>query len=79
MRYTVPQYIDPENMDETVVRFRVAQPCRDAALCAYSGGTPCSASPSASSLPVRWSSSLRRAEPPAGCETITFTVEEVAK
>ena len=78
VRYTVPQYIDPENMDDTVtVRFRVAQPYRDAALCAYADGkllrrvkrrilTP----GEMEQLPVR------REELPSGVRTITFTVEE---
>ena len=81
VRYTVPQSIDPENMDETVtVRFRVAQPYRDAALCAYAGGTLLRRIPKRILTPGEMEQfSLRRAELPAGCETITFTVEEVAK
>ena len=81
VRYTVPQSIDPENMDETVtVRFRVAQPYRDAALCAYAGGTLLRRIPKRILTPGEMEQfSLRRAELPAGCKTITFTVEEVAK
>ena len=81
VRYTVPQSIDPENMDETVtVRFRVAQPYRDAALCAYAGGTLLRRIPKRILTPGEMEQfPLRRAELPAGCETITFTVEEVAK
>lgn len=81
VRYTVPQSIDPENMDETVtVRFRVAQPYRDAALCAYADGTLLRRIPKRILTPGEMEQfPLRRAELPAGCETITFTVEEVAK
>ena len=81
VRYTVPQSIDPENMDETVtVRFRVAQPYRDAALCAYAGGTLLRRIPKRILTPGEMEQfPLHRAELPAGCETITFTVEEVAK
>ncbi|MBS6311470.1 MAG: FAD-dependent oxidoreductase [Firmicutes bacterium] len=81
VRYTVPQSIDPENMDETVtVRFRVAQPYRDAALCAYAGGTLLRRIPKRILTPGEMEQfPLRGAELPAGCETITFTVEEVAK
>lgn len=81
VRYTVPQFIDPENMDETVtVRFRVAQPYRDAALCAYAGGTLLRRIPKRILTPGEMEQfPLRRTELPAGCETITFTVEEVAK
>ena len=81
VRYTVPQSIDPENMDETVtVRFRVAQPYRDAALCAYAGGTLLRRIPKRILTPGEMEQfPLHRAELPAGCKTITFTVEEVAK
>ena len=81
VRYTVPQSIDPENMDETVtVRFRVAQPYRDAALAAYADGVLLRRIPKRILTPGEMEQfPLRRAELPAGCETITFTVEEVAK
>ncbi len=81
VRYTVPQSIDPENMDDTVtVRFRVAQPYRDAALCAYAGSTLLRRIPKRILTPGEMEQfPLHRAELPAGCETITFTVEEVAK
>ena len=81
MRYTVPQSIDPENMDETVtVRFRVAQPYRDAALAAYADGVLLRRIPKRILTPgVMEQFPLRKAELPAGCKTITFTVEEVAK
>ena len=81
VRYTVPQYIDPENMGDTVtVRFRVAQPYRDAALCAYAGGTLLRRIPKRILTPGEMEQfPLRRSELPAGCREITFTVEEVAK
>ena len=81
VRYTVPQYIDPENMEDTVtVRFRVAQPYRDAALCAYAGGTLLRRIPKRILTPGEMEQfPLRRSELPAGCREITFTVEEVAK
>ena len=81
VRYTVPQSIDPENMDETVtVRFRVAQPYRDAALAAYADGVLLRRIPKRILTPGEMEQfPLRKSELPAGCETITFTVEEVAK
>ncbi len=81
VRYTVPQSIDPENMDETVtVRFRVAQPYRDAALAAYADGVLLRRIPKRILTPGEMEQfPLHKAELPAGCKTITFTVEEVAK
>ena len=81
VRYTVPQSIDPENMDETVtVRFRVAQPYRDAALAAYADGVLLRRIPKRILTPGEMEQfPLRKTELPAGCKTITFTVEEVAK
>ena len=81
VRYTVPQSIDPENMDETVtVRFRVAQPYRDAALAAYADGVLLRRIPKRILTPGEMEQfSLRKAELPDDCQTITFTVEEVAK
>lgn len=81
VRYTVPQSIDPENMDETVtVRFRVAQPYRDAALAAYADGVLLRRIPKRILTPGEMEQfPLRKGELPAGCKTITFTVEEVAK
>ena len=39
VRYTVPQYLDPAAMEETVtVRFRVGKPYRDADLAVYLDG-----------------------------------------
>ena len=81
VRYTVPQSIDPENMDETVtVRFRVAQPYRDAALAAYADGVLLRRIPKRILTPGEMEQfPLRKGELPADCKTITFTVEEVAK
>ena len=81
VRYTVPQSMDPENMDETVtVRFRVAQPYRDAALAAYADGVLLRRIPKRILTPGEMEQfPLRKVELPAGCKTITFTVEEVAK
>ena len=81
VRYTVPQSMDPENMDETVtVRFRVAQPYRDAALAAYADGVLLRRIPKRILTPGEMEQfPLHKAELPAGCKTITFTVEEVAK
>ena len=81
VRYTVPQSMDPENMDETVtVRFRVAQPYRDAALAAYADGVLLRRIPKRILTPGEMEQfPLRKGELPAGCKTIAFTVEEVAK
>lgn len=44
VRYTVPQLLDPVHMADTVtVRFRVAQPRQNAALCAYAAAGSCGA------------------------------------
>ena len=81
VRYTVPQYIDPENMEDTVtVRFRVGQPYRDAALCAYADGKLLRRIPKRILTPgEREQFPLRKSELPEGCRSITFTVEEVGK
>ena len=81
VRYTVPQYLDPENMDDTVtVRFRVGQPYRDAALCAYADGKLLRRIPKRILTPGEMEQfPLRKSELPEGCRSITFTVEEVGK
>lgn len=78
VRYTVPQYIDPDTMADTVtVRFRVAQPYRDAALCAYVDGKLLRRIPRRVLTPGEMESfTLRKSDIPAGCRTVTFTVEE---
>ncbi len=81
VRYTVPQYLDPENMEDTVtVRFRVGQPYRDAALCAYVDGKLLRRIPKRILTPGEMEQfPLRKSELPEGCRSITFTVEEVGK
>lgn len=81
VRYTVPQYLDPENMEDTVtVRFRVGQPYRDAALCAYADGKLLRRIPKRILTPGEMEQfPLRKSELPEGCRSITFTVEEVGK
>lgn len=81
VRYTVPQYIDPKHMEDTVtVRFRVAQPYRDAALCAYADGKLLRRIPKRILTPGEMEQfPLKKYELPADCRSIVFTVEEVAK
>ena len=78
VRYTVPQYIDREHMADTVtVRFRVAQPYRNAALCAYADGVLLKRIPKRILTPGEMESFvLRKADLPERCETIVFSVEE---
>ena len=78
VRYTVPQYLDPENMEDTVtVRFRVGQPYRDAALCAYADGKLLRRIPKRILTPGEMESfPLDTAAIPAGAERVTFVVEE---
>lgn len=79
VRYTVPQFIDPAHMAETVtVRFRVAQPYRNAALCAWADGKLLRRIPKRILTPGEMEQfPLRRSELPQGTQTVTFTVEEV--
>ena len=81
VRYTVPQLLDPVHMADTVtVRFRVAQPRQNAALCAYAGGRLLRRVPRRVLTPGEMEQFvLRREEIPAGTQTITFTVEEGAQ
>ena len=80
VRYTVPQYLDAEHMADTVtVRFRVAQPYRNAALAAYADGALIKRIPKRILTPGEMESFvLRKADLPQNCETIVFSVEEVA-
>ena len=80
VRYTVPQYIDREHMADTVtVRFRVAQPYGHAALCAYADGVLLKRIPKRILTPGEMESFvLRKSDLPEDCETIVFSVEEVA-
>ena len=78
VRYTVPQFLDPEHMEDTVtVRFRVAQPYRDAALAAYADGVLLKRIPKRILTPGEMESFvLRKSELPENCKTVVFSVEE---
>ena len=80
VRYTVPQSIDPEHMaDAVIVRFRVAQPYQNAALCAYADGVLLKRIPKRILTPGEMESFvLRQSDLPADCENIVFSVEEGA-
>lgn len=66
--------------DTVTVRFRVAQPRQNAALCAYAGGRLLRRVPRRVLTPGEMEQFvLRREEIPAGTQTITFTVEEGAQ
>ncbi len=81
VRYTVPQYLDAEHMADTVtVRFRVAQPYRNAALAAYADGALIKRIPKRILTPGEMESFvLRKSDLPESCETIVFSVEEGSK
>ncbi|MBQ6974369.1 MAG: FAD-dependent oxidoreductase [Oscillospiraceae bacterium] len=81
VRYTVPQHIDADAMADTVtVRFRVGQPYRGAALCAWAGDKLIRRIPKRILTPGEMESfPIRKADIPADCDTITFTVEEAAQ
>lgn len=78
VRYTVPQWLDIAHMAETVtVRFRVAQPYRDAAVCVRADGKLLRRIPKRILTPGEMEQLvLRRAEVPAGTKNISFTIEE---
>ena len=81
VRYTVPQYLDPEAMEETVtVRFRVGQPCRDADLAVYLDGRLLRRVHKRILSPGEMEQlTLRRADLPRGLKQITIQVEEGAQ
>lgn len=81
VRYTVPQHIDANAMADTVtVRFRVGQPYRGAALCAWAGDKLIRRISKRILTPGEMESfPIRKADIPADCDTITFTVEEAAQ
>ena len=81
VRYTVPQYIDPAHMTDTVtVRFRVAQPYQNAALTAYADGALIKRIPKRILTPGEMESfPLKKSELPQSCEHIVFSVEEGSK
>ena len=81
VRYTVPQYLDPEAMEETVtVRFRVGQPYRDADLAVYLDGRLLRRVHKRILSPGEMEQlTLRRADLPRGLKQITIQVEEGAQ
>ena len=81
VRYTVPQYLDPAAMEETVtVRFRVGKPCRDADLAVYLDGRLLRRVHKRILSPGEMEQlTLRRADLPRGLKQITIQVEEGAQ
>ena len=81
VRYTVPQYLDPEAMEETVtVRFRVGKPYRDADLAVYLDGRLLRRVHKRILSPGEMEQlTLRRADLPRGLKQITIQVEEGAQ
>ena len=76
VRYTVPQQVH-RSSGVVTVRFRVGQPYRGAALCAYAGGTLLKRIPKRILTPGEMESfPLDTAAIPAGAERVTFVVEE---
>lgn len=81
VRYTVPQYLDPAAMEETVtVRFRVGKPYRDADLAVYLDGRLLRRVHKRILSPGEMEQlTLRRADLPRGLKQITIQVEEGAQ
>ena len=81
VRYTVPQYLDPEAMEETdTVRFRVGKPYRDADLAVYLDGRLLRRVHKRILSPGEMEQlTLRRADLPRGLTQITIQVEEGAQ
>ena len=76
MRYTVPQTLHRGGAPVTV-RFRVGQPYRNAALCAYAGSTLLKRIPKRILTPGEMEQlTLRREELPEGARTVKFQIEE---
>ena len=76
VRYTVPQTLHRGGAPITV-RFRVGQPYRNAALCAYAGSTLLKRIPKRILTPGEMESfPLDPAAIPADADTVTFVVEE---
>ena len=76
VRYTVPQTLHRGGAPVTV-RFRVGQPYRNAALCAYAGSTLLKRIPKRILTPGEMEQfTLRREELPEGVRTVTFQIEE---
>ena len=79
VRYTVPQSLHRGGGPVTV-RFRVGQPYRSAALCAYAGDTLLKRIPKRILTPGEMEQlTLRRADLPRELAGITIQVEEVAQ
>ena len=81
VRYTAPQYLDPEAMEDTVtVRFRVGRPYRDADLAVYLDGRLLRRVHKRILSPGEMEQlTLRRADLPRGLKQITIQVEEGAQ
>ena len=81
VRYTVPQYLDPEGMEESVtVRFRVGKPYRDADLAVYLDGRLLRRVHKRILSPGEMEQlTLRRADLPRDLKQITIQVEEGAQ
>lgn len=81
VRYTVPQYLDPAAMEETVtVRFRVGKPYRDADLAVYLDGRLLRRVHKRILSPGEMEQlTLRRADLPRDLKQITIQVEEGAQ
>lgn len=81
VRYTVPQYLDPEGMEESVtVRFRVGKPYQNADLAVYADGALLRRVHKRILPPGEMEQlTLRRADLPRELAEITIQVEEVAQ
>ena len=81
VRYTVPQYLDPEGMEESVtVRFRVGKPYQNADLAVYADGALLRRVHKRILTPGEMEQlTLRRADLPRGLKQITIQVEEGAQ
>lgn len=81
VRYTVPQYLDPEGMEESVtVRFRVGKPYQNADLAVYADGVLLRRVHKRILTPGEMEQlTLRRADLPRELAEITIQVEEVTQ
>ena len=81
VRYTVPQYLDPEGVEESVtVRFRVGKPYQNADLAVYADGALLRRVHKRILTPGEMEQlTLRRADLPRELAEITIQVEEVAQ
>ncbi len=78
VRYTVPQYLHPDSMNEPVtVRFRVAQPLQNAAICVYADDRLVRRVPKRVLAPGEMESiTLRPEDVESYTAQITFCIEE---